>query len=406
MIKIIINGCNGRMGQTVAAVAEKQEGVTVVAGIDPSDVAVKNRFPVFPSLKECNIKGDVIIDFSTPESLAQLLEGALSQNTPLVIATTGFTEEGLEEIKRHSESIPIFLSANMSLGVNLLAELGQKAAALLRDSFDIEIIEKHHNQKKDAPSGTAYFLANTINEVFPNRKEFVFGRKTRSGKRTPDEIGIHAIRAGTIVGEHNVIFAGKDEIVELNHISNSRQVFAEGALKAARYILRKTPGLYTMKHMIGEESTITNLYTSDEEALVTINHIPSKPQLITEIFEKLGRENIIIDMISQTAPVENTVNISFTLGIKDLKNTQMLLNDFLSEHKDIKIDILDDITKLTVEGIGMETQSGVAARVFASMAKENIEIKTITTSETKISYIIDRRHRDKAVTAVKTSFGL
>ena len=195
-------------------------------------------------------KPDVIIDYSNPASLAMLLEYGLVNNVALVLATTGYSEEQIAQIKKASEQIPIFFTFNMSLGINLLVELAKKAASILGDQFDIEIVEKHHNQKIDAPSGTAIMIANAINETRNQQYHYVYDRHARRMKREKNEIGMHAIRGGTIVGEHDVIFAGHDEVITLSHSAASKTVFAEGSVNAAVYLKGKAPGLYDMKELV------------------------------------------------------------------------------------------------------------------------------------------------------------
>jgi len=287
----------------------------------------------------------------------------------------------------------------MSLGINLLRELIQQAAAVLGGGFDIEIVEKHHNQKKDSPSGTALLLADAMNEVFLGTRQYVFGRHTRSEPREPREIGIHAVRAGTIVGEHEVLFAGKDELVEFRHAAYSRQIFASGALQAARYLIGKRPGLYGMKEMITAGSAVTRLYVSEEQALLTLLQVPYDTVRIAEVFQGIARENISVDMISQTAPVEGKVEISFSLPRADLDRARRLLGGLASE-------VVTDAVKLAVEGPGMEVQSGVAARFFQAMAGVGARIHSVTTSETKISCVIDRSAQALAVAAIKEAFRL
>ncbi len=436
MLRVILNGCLGRMGQAVAALARERDDVRIVAGVDLSAAATAPKtvppagpspispedgtargaeaaptaragaFPVYPSLDECAEAADVLIDFTSPDSLRGLLQGAVRRKLPVVLATTGFSEEDLAAIRRASEKIPIFQSANMSLGINLISELIQQAAILLGDQFDIEIIEKHHSQKKDSPSGTALALAASINEALGHRKQFVYGRHTRTEKRAPQELGIHAIRAGTIVGEHSVIFAGKDEVVELSHVAYSRQIFAAGALRAALYLQGKSPRLYTMRDMINEQSTVTNLATSSEEALVTMHQIQDDPHLIARIFQELGEADVNVDMISQTAPENGTVNLSFTLLRRDVAEAVRLLEGFRQAHPRLTVDVLRGIYKISVEGAGMERQSGVAAKVFSVMAREGISIRTVTTSETKISYCIDLADAERAVAAIREAFQL
>jgi 4-hydroxy-tetrahydrodipicolinate reductase len=330
----------------------------------------------------------------------------LKIDAALIIATTGHTDDDKALITAQAENLPVFQAANMSLGINLMSELIQNAAAVLGERFDIEIIEKHHNLKKDAPSGTAYKLAESINQVFMNSKNYVFDRHTRTERRKIGDIGIHAVRAGTIVGEHQVLFAGKDEILEIRHCAYSKQIFAAGALQAARFMVGKPPGYYTMKDMIAAQSTVSRVYTSDEDALVSIYGIPHDPHKITEVFKKIGEQKVNLDMISQTAPVEDKVSISFTLPRQDVKRTLALLKKFQTAMPGLQLEVLPEITKITVEGPGMEVQSGVAAQLFAVMADHDIALKTITTSETKISYIIPQADRTRAVEAIKAAFGI
>ena len=406
MIKILIFGCNGTMGRVLATMAESSSKVEIAAGVDPTAQADAFAFPVYPNLDDCDQVFDVIIDFSRPESLSDLLDGALKRKCPLVIATTGHTVEDKKRIKNLTRSIPIFHAANMSLGINLMSDLIQTAAAVLGEQFDIEIIEKHHNLKKDAPSGTAYELADSINQVFLHAKHYVFGRHTRTDKRNIEDIGIHAVRGGTIVGEHQVLFAGTDEILELKHAAFSKQVFAAGALRAVQFIAGKSPGYYSMKEMITEQSTVTNVYASDEEALVSMSDIPYDPLKITKIFKTIGEKKINLDMISQTTPTQGKVNISFTLPRKDVEQAMILLQEFETSLPQLQLEVFSDISKISVTGPGMEAQSGVAAQVFESMTSRGITLKAVTTSETKISYVISQKNRQMAIDAIKTTFGI
>lgn len=251
MIKLVISGCNGKMGKVVSSVAQAQSDMEIVGGFDINTESVMGC-KVYEN--PCDYKGeaDVVIDFSHPDNLSGLLEYAKKMGTPLVIATTGLSEEQKNEMKKAAEHVPIFFSANMSLGVNLLIELAQKATKVLADQFDIEIIEKHHNQKIDAPSGTALAIADSINDVLTERKEYVYDRHAVRKKRSKNEIGIHAVRGGTIVGEHEVIFAGKDEVIELKHQAMSKEIFAVGAVAAAKYLIGKAPGMYSMRDLVAE----------------------------------------------------------------------------------------------------------------------------------------------------------
>ncbi len=246
-MKIILSGANGRMGRQIAEIAETMPDIEITAGIDKSPNTYPAPFPVYKDPFEINEMADVIIDFSHPTAIPGLVEHARARRLPMVIATTGLTEYELGMIKEASAYIPILQAPNMSLGICLMHELVKRITEVLGDTFDIEIIEQHHNQKSDSPSGTAYALADSINSALPKPRQLVFGRRSAMGKRSKDEIGIHAVRGGTIAGIHTVIFAGCDEILEISHTAHSRKVFALGAIHAARYITGKPPGLYVMR---------------------------------------------------------------------------------------------------------------------------------------------------------------
>ncbi len=251
MIKTILCGSGGKMGAFVANAAIKDGNLEIVAGVDKFNNG--QAFPVFNSFSEVTKKADVIIDFSNPSTLDSMLEYALCTKTPVVFATTGYSAEQVEKIKAAAKEIPVFFTFNMSIGVNLICSLAKKAAAVLGDGFDIEIVEKHHNQKIDAPSGTAIMLANAVNGEFGDTKTYEYDRHSKRQKRSKNEIGIHSVRGGTIVGEHDVIFAGHDEVITVSHAAYSREVFAVGAVRAARFIADKTAGLYDMNSIMSFE---------------------------------------------------------------------------------------------------------------------------------------------------------
>ncbi len=247
MLNILLCGCGGRMGAAVAAAATAA-GDRIAAGIDVCPVAA-SPYPVFTSPEEFTGHADVMIDFSHHSALAGLLAYATRTGTPLVVCTTGHTEEELEMMKKASEKVAVFFSRNMSLGINLLISLCRRAAATLGEDFDIEIIEKHHNQKLDAPSGTALMIADAL--CADAEHPYVYDRHAVRKKRERGEIGLHAVRGGNIVGEHEVMFCGQNEIVTLSHSAASREVFATGALRAARFMQGKGPGFYNMDDVIG-----------------------------------------------------------------------------------------------------------------------------------------------------------
>lgn len=249
MINIIMHGCGGKMGQVVAEIAANDAACQIVAGIDPR--VPEADFPVFPTPADCNIEADVIIDFSTAVAVPAVLQFAKAKKIPIVACTTALSDETMELLKETSKSVAVLKSANMSIGINLLMELVQKAAKALYDAnFDIEIVEKHHNQKIDAPSGTAMALADAINEAMEQQFHYVYDRSQINEKRDRNEIGVHAVRGGNIVGDHDVIFAGRDEVIELTHKATSREVFAVGAVKAAKFLASQGPGLYSMKDVL------------------------------------------------------------------------------------------------------------------------------------------------------------
>ena len=253
MLNFMLCGCQGKMGHVIEECTLSRDDCRIAAGVD-LDTSTKRDFPVFQKPSEYPEAVDAVIDFSHPSTLDALLEYGLSKRVPLVIATTGYSDAQISRIHEAAKQIPIFFTFNMSLGVNLLAELARKATAVLGGQFDIEIVEKHHNRKVDAPSGTALMLANTINETLDNKDVFVYDRHSVRKKRDPNEIGIHSVRGGTIVGEHEIIFAGRDEVLTLTHTAMSREIFAVGALNAGIFLAGcREAGLYDMSDLIRTE---------------------------------------------------------------------------------------------------------------------------------------------------------
>ncbi len=248
MIKVLINGCNGRMGQVLVKEIDNFENLLLVGGFDINDNGL-NTFPVYSNISDIKEKPDVIVDFSVPVASLNMLNYAVSSKTAMVIATTGFSKEELEIISEASKTIPIFKSSNMSFDINLMKKIVAEVALALKGN-DIEIVETHHNRKIDAPSGTAITLADSINDALGGSMEYIYNRHDIHEKRKPNEIGFSSIRGGNIVGEHSVQFYGAHETFEIKHTSYSRDVFAEGALKACEFIFDKAPGLYNMDDMV------------------------------------------------------------------------------------------------------------------------------------------------------------
>lgn len=250
MTKIIMLGCNGRMGQMITDMVKQDDECMIVAGIDIVDNR-DNGYPVYTKLADCDVEADAIIDFTSATDFESRMDYAVDKQIPIIECSTGLSEEQMDYLKKASEKVAVLKSANMSLGINLLMKLLKEAAVKLAgDGFDVEIVEKHHNQKLDAPSGTALALADSINEAMDDRYEYIYDRSQVRQKRDKKELGISAVRGGTIVGEHEVIFAGTDEVITFKHMAYSRAVFAKGSITAAKYLKGKAAGLYDMSDVL------------------------------------------------------------------------------------------------------------------------------------------------------------
>ena len=251
MVKIIMHGCNGHMGQVISGIVEKDPDAEIVAGIDIADQG-KNSYPVFTDIDACQVEADAIIYFSSAKATDKLLEYSAARQIPVVLCSTGLSEEQLAKVEETSKKVAVLKSANMSLGINTLLKLVQDAAKVLATAgFDMEIVEKHHRLKVDAPSGTALALADSINEAMDNKYHYVYDRSQKREKRDDKEIGISAVRGGTIVGEHEIIFAGQDEVIEFKHTAYSKAIFGKGAVEAAKFLAGKPAGRYDMSDVIG-----------------------------------------------------------------------------------------------------------------------------------------------------------
>lgn len=251
MVKIIMHGCNGHMGQVISGIVEKDPDAEIVAGIDIADQG-KNSYPVFTDIDACQVEVDAIIDFSSAKATDKLLEYSAARQIPVVLCSTGLSQEQLAKVEETSRKVAVLKSANMSLGINTLLKLVQDAARVLAAAgFDMEIVEKHHRLKLDAPSGTALALADSINEAMDNQYHYVYDRSQKREKRDDKEIGISAVRGGTIVGEHEIIFAGQDEVIEFKHTAYSKAIFGKGAVEAAKFLAGKPAGRYDMSDVIG-----------------------------------------------------------------------------------------------------------------------------------------------------------
>ena len=251
MVRMIMHGCNGRMGKMIAGIAAADPDITIVAGVDINTEQTAD-FPVTDSIEKVHEEADVVVDFGNSSAVDKVIDWCVDKKIPLVECTTGLSDETLAKLEEASKSVAMFKSANMSLGINLIQKiLKENSAALAEAGFDIEIVEKHHRTKLDAPSGTALALADSVNAGLAERKDYVFDRSGRRMKRPDTEIGISAVRGGTIVGDHDVIFAGQDEVITFSHVAYSRAVFAKGAIQAAKFVAGKGPGKYDMSNVVG-----------------------------------------------------------------------------------------------------------------------------------------------------------
>lgn len=404
MIRVIIAGALGHMGHTVLeAIHARPSEFEAVAGFDTNVSAVSNDMgiPVYPSVHDIKEPADVIIDFSRPEALEPMLEYCAKNKCILITGTTGFTEVEKSLLDKYALAVPIFASSNMSIGVNLQLQLIKRAASTLGDKFETEIVERHHHFKVDAPSGTAIMLADAISSQHPNGLKYTYGRYTRTERRRNDELGIHSIRGGTIVGEHEVYFIGEDEIVEINHKAYSKRIFSQGALRAAEFMMGKQPGLYNMQDIVLDNDVMSHLYAEDEQCILRVTGISSVRDMFG-VFDAVAKKGVFVDMISMDAPGA----LSFTVPMKHRFIARDELELFRKSHEDVHVTVIPNITKVVVEGIGMEFRHGTAAQIFEALSDAGVEILLITTSETKVSCAIDSENAARALNALADALDL
>jgi 4-hydroxy-tetrahydrodipicolinate reductase len=406
MTRLLVNGCNGRMGRAIAEAAAQQADFRTVAGVDKFPEAVKHPFPVYGDIAAVPEEADVLVDFSRPEALPGLLAYAIPRGISIVLCTTGFTPDDIDIIKRASSHIAIFRSANMSLGVNLAVDLCKKAAAFLGDSCDIEIIEKHHNTKVDSPSGTALMIADEINSVYMNSKNYMFGRHSPNQRRSKAEIGIHAVRGGTIVGEHEMLFITPDEIVTIKHDAQSKQVFAAGALRAAAFLSGRAPGLYSMKDMLSAASAVTSIATDENQALISVRGIPVGIGIEKRLFTALSKAEVSVDIIASTAPSGGLTSLAFTLPRLLTAQALPIVKSICVSAEGCTVAAREDVVKIAIEGLGMENQPGVAGRFYSALSEAKVEALAVTTSETKVTCCVSQTGRRAALEALMKEFKL
>ena len=405
MIGILINGISGQMGHTIYQAANASGGTfSVVAGVDASGAADPAiACPVYKTYDGVKETPDVVIDFSVPAALPAVLRFAQSRGIPAVIGTTGLNERDRKLIQTAAERIPVFQTGNMSLGVNLQMALTKTAAAALGSDFDVEIIEKHHRKKIDAPSGTALMLARAVSSQYPGELQYVCGRAEKNKRRSDAEIGIHSIRGGTLAGEHEVLFLGNDETVSIHHAAYSKQVFARGALRAAKYLIGKGPGLYDMQNVVSEHDVASHLYTLEDQAVIVLSGLPFEAGTACRVFDEIAKQGVFVDMIALSVG-GNSQSVGFSLREAQLMDAETALRTLQRDYPALAVTSHGDVVKMTVEGSGMALRHGVAAQLFSVLAEAGIKRHLVTTSETKIEFCVDAMDAAHAVEAVQSRF--
>lgn len=405
MIRLLINGFCGQMGRTLLnAVHARSDDFCVAAGVDAFFEGVSDGIPVVKTPDEVSVPVDVVIDFSVPAALPAVLRFAQTRGIPAVIGTTGLTERDRVLLESAAERIPVFQTGNMSLGVNLQLELVKRAEATLGSAFDVEIIEKHHNRKIDAPSGTALMLGDAIASQHTGELEYVFGRSEKNKRRSKNEIGFHSIRGGTLSGEHEVMFIGQDEVVEVTHRAYSKHVFAVGALRAAEYVLQKPAGLYSMQNIMTEQNVASHLYSLEDQAVITISGLSSAFSVNRRIFACMAENGVFIDMIACTMPAGSAASLGISLAGSQLSDALNALKAFTKQYPDVDIHVKSNVTKLTIEGPGMALRHGIAAELFSVLSDADVQIELITTSETKIELCVNSKDAPNAISALRKGF--
>ena len=397
MIKIAVSGAAGRIGRTIYKSLIGSTEFEAVFGVDVNG-ADDLPYPVYRKFADAPLDADVVVDFSSPAALDDILAYAAEKRARLVLATTGYTPEQEKRIEYAAKDVPVFRASNMSLGVNLLGNLAKEAAKFLGEDYDIEIVETHHNRKLDSPSGTALTLAQEVNSVRDNSLTPVYGRHEAHRRREKNEIGIHAVRGGTVVGKHEIMFLGTGEVITLAHESENKEVFVRGALRAAKFLMTKTSGLYDMTSIIAQNYAVTSVSTEEDVALVTLPRIAFDDFLA--LLDAIKGNDINLDMISHHFNPDETAAASFTLKGSDLKKAEGYI-PACTLQKTVR-----GAAKITAEGAGMEHKSGVAADVLSLLRDAGAEVFAITTSETQISCCIDSKSLPAAEAALKKYYGI
>ena len=401
MIRILLVGICGQMGHAILEAASNQSGLfSVVAGVDRA-TSPTVTVPVYENISDVREEYDAIVDFSVPAALTATLHTAMALLKPVVVATTGLTETHMQLIREASGKVPVFQTGNMSLGVNLQMNLIREAKKALGSGYDVEIVETHHRRKMDAPSGTAQMLANCIREECKDEAEILYGRHGTSCRRQDQEITVHSVRGGTIVGEHQVMFLGRDEVIEITHRAYSKQVFAVGALRATAYIMEKPAGIYNMQDVVTEGDIASRVSMVRDQAVIHLYGLKSGTAF-TSVFDTVTEAGVGVDMISYV-PSFASRTVGFTVDRRQLSDASNALMGLIAR-EGLTIRTESDAVKLVIEGAGMALRTGVASRVFDVLSNSGIDILLVTTGETKIEVAVPAAQAPRAAAAIGEYF--
>lgn len=395
MIRLVIVGICGQMGHALCHAAADSTEFSVTAGVDRlADAAF--ACPIYASLDEVQEDFDAIIDFSVPAVLGDELRFVRAQHKPLVVGTTGLTQEHLDLLHAAAEDAPVFQTGNMSLGVNLQMQLVEKAASALGTGFDVEIVERHHRKKVDAPSGTALMLANAISSRYDCELEHVYGRGEKNRRRSDNEIGFHSVRGGTIVGEHEVAFIGQDEIIEITHKAFSKRIFAEGALRAAKYLMGQKNGFYHMGHVLSVQNSTSEPKINEQPAVLLTVAVPlDRIALLSAVSKALQGASVAIDLSTCLAQAKEHAALSMIVSSADLMNALEALQPLQVEHETLDVQMQGGLVLLST------TTADPHAEPLSALIDAGVQPLLCTAKGTSLSTCVKCSEKDAAIACLK-----
>ena len=396
--RVLIIGVNGAMGQHLAQIFTEAPDFQVAAGIDLFPSAHENAFPVYQTPTDCKEKIDFLIDFSKPGALDANLNYARSHQLPVIIATTGYSDAQKQLIAAAAKEIPVFFTANMSLGVNLQLQLCQQAAKFFGDLADIEIIEKHHNRKVDAPSGTALLLADSMNEAMGDIYHYQCARYGGDCKRKPGEIGIHSVRGGNIAGDHEVSFITNEEILTISHHAETRKVFAVGALRAARFLLNQKAGLYSMHDILAESDAVKKAVIEPDVALITVKNASCTISYLSRLITSLTHEGIKADLLSQSAASQGRINLSFSVKSGNLLAAEKCICE---SAPDVDYMIQRGLCKYTLFSPESVLSNEKLTRFLSRMAGSYIDILLLSMLDNQLVFFTEGEYQQQVTAFIE-----